>query len=124
MEERLFESWERIEEEQRVIDLIGTNINAELTSEPLLEAVDNQTLRNFRTFVKQGERIAFDVDSTAINRVEYDPKTLELIITFPDGREYQYNGVRPRRIERLMRADSHGSFFFYNIRTSFDYEEI
>lgn len=120
MEERLFESWERIEEEQKVINLIAASIDIE----PLEEAVDNQTLRNFRKYIKQGERVAFDVDSTAISRVEYDPNTFELIITFPDGREYQYNGVRPRRVENLMKADSHGSFFFYNIRTSFDYDEI
>lgn len=121
MEERLFESWDRIEEEQRVIQHISVGLDA---PEILHEAVDNQTLRNFRKFVKQGERVVFDVDSTAISRVEYDPKKLELIITFPDSREYIYYNVRPRRVERLMRADSHGSFFFYNIRTSFDYEEI
>ena len=46
----------------------------------------------------------------------YDPDTQELILTFPDGREYTYSGVPPDIYKGLTEADSAGRYYNTYIR--------
>jgi len=56
------------------------------------------------------------VSSSAIARIEYDPATLQLHITFHGSGTYTYYGV-PRSIyEAFLRATSKGTYFNDYIR--------
>ena len=69
-------------------------------------------------------------ESTAIYRAEYDPKRNLLIVTFWGykqryvGSTYVYYGVSYDLWVRFMEASSKGRFFYYNIRTVFQYTRV
>jgi hypothetical protein len=50
------------------------------------------------------------VDSSAISRIEYDPSTRQLFVTFRGGGTYTYYGVPPEVYEAFLRAPSKGRF--------------
>lgn len=37
---------------------------------------------------------------------------------------YAYDGVPQRTMDKLYKATSHGSYFYYNIRTDFNYRKL
>lgn len=56
------------------------------------------------------------VSSSAIARIEHDPVSLHLYITFHGSGTYTYYGV-PRAIyEAFLRASSHGTYYNDHIR--------
>jgi hypothetical protein len=56
------------------------------------------------------------VSSTQLTSVGYDPATLTLEIEFRKGGVYQYVGISAETHERLMTAESIGTFFNTVIR--------
>ncbi len=65
------------------------------------------------------------VSSSNLAAVGYDPQRLELTIAFLDGLVYRYYGVPEQEYLDLMNAyDSHGEYFYDNIRMIYPYERI
>jgi len=64
------------------------------------------------------------IDSSNLASVGYDPANQILEIEFNHGGIYQYFDVPVEEYEGLMAADSHGSYFYHNIRDVYNYEKI
>jgi len=64
------------------------------------------------------------VDSTTMRSVGYEAKNRILEIEFDSGAVYQYLGVPARVYEELMRAESKGRYFNYEIRDGYAYVEV
>ena len=64
------------------------------------------------------------VDSSNLASVGYDPAKQILEIEFNHGGIYQYFDVPLDEYDGLMAADSHGSYFYHNIRDVYDYVKI
>lgn len=62
--------------------------------------------------------------SSTIQTATYWPKKNYLITSFKSGASYDYKDVPQSIIRAWIRAKSAGSFFYYNIRTSFKYTKI
>lgn len=64
------------------------------------------------------------VDSSLLNRVRYieDERVLEL--EFHDGSVYEYYEVPPMEYDRLLAADSHGSYFHEFIKGQYNYNPL
>ena len=59
------------------------------------------------------------VDSSAISKVRYEPKTQQLQITFAkSGKTYAYGCVTKETYADLMNADSKGRYFVKSIRNT------
>ena len=69
-------------------------------------------------------------ESTAIYSMEYDPATKVLRITFwgykmkRKGSTYVYYNVPLEVWQALTEASSKGRFFYYNIRTDYNYSRV
>jgi hypothetical protein len=59
--------------------------------------------------------------SSNIEALEWDPLRNVLRVTFTSGLTYSYEDVSENEFEDLINADSVGSHFYYNIRTSKNY---
>lgn len=65
------------------------------------------------------------VQSTALERVDYDPSRHDLRATFRgSGRTYVYHEVPQDVFDGLMFADSLGAYFNTHIRDHFAFEEV
>ena len=65
-----------------------------------------------------------DVTSSVIRRVTYDDATHALAIGFANGRTYRYLDVPKTEYEKLLEAESKGSFFNARIRDSYDFQFV
>lgn len=54
--------------------------------------------------------------SSNLRAVGYDPKTQILHIAFLSGALYEYYDISPEIYNKLMKANSHGSYFYENIK--------
>ncbi|MCA9925116.1 MAG: KTSC domain-containing protein [Anaerolineales bacterium] len=64
------------------------------------------------------------VSSSNLTSVGYDPVNKILEIEFNTGTIYQYFDVPQSEHIALMGASSHGSYFYHNIRDSYNYKRI
>ena len=64
------------------------------------------------------------VESSNLRSVGYDPETETLEVEFESDAVYTYDNVPEEEFENLMEAESHGSYFYWNIRMDFPYERI
>jgi hypothetical protein len=65
------------------------------------------------------------VQSSAIEKLAYDPASHALRATFRDsGRTYLYRDVPEELYDGLLFADSLGAYFSAHIRDCFDFEEL
>ena len=64
------------------------------------------------------------VQSSNLASVGYDEFQELLEVEFLNGRIYRYFGVPEEVYEKLMNADSHGSYFHKAIRDEFPYDRI
>lgn len=64
------------------------------------------------------------VNSSNLYSVDYNPESMILEIEFLKGGTYRYFGVPISVFNALMSADSHGSYFYHNIRTKFNYKKV
>lgn len=62
--------------------------------------------------------------SSTIQTATYYPKRKYLEVSFKSGSTYSYESVPYNVIMAWRLAPSAGSFFYYNIRTSFEYRKI
>lgn len=62
--------------------------------------------------------------SSVIQDTHYNLDTKKLTIKFTTNRIYEYDNV-PREVYRnMLTAKSMGSYFYYNIRTTFSYKKV
>ena len=66
----------------------------------------------------------YSVDSSNIDKVEYDADNLVLRVTFKNGGQYEYEGVLQEVVDEMLSADSVGSYFHSNIRMNYPYTKI
>jgi hypothetical protein len=65
-----------------------------------------------------------DVDSTAIQDIDYDAERAKLLVRFVSGERYVYVGV-PGEVHRsFVEADSKGRFFQAEIRDRYPYNKL
>jgi hypothetical protein len=64
------------------------------------------------------------VDSTAIETIDYRPDRHLLFVTFTTGRRYVYFDVPAAVYLRFRHADSHGRYFNHHIRDHYDFREL
>jgi lysyl-tRNA synthetase class 2 len=65
-----------------------------------------------------------DVDSTAIQEIDYDAERAKLLVRFASGERYVYVGV-PGEVHRsFVEADSKGRFFQAEIRDRYPYNKL
>lgn len=66
----------------------------------------------------------YSVDSSNIDKVEYDADNLVLRVTFKNGGIYEYEGVLQEVVDEMLSASSVGGYFYSNIRMSYPYTKI
>lgn len=64
------------------------------------------------------------VSSSNLSAVGYDVDNKLLHVQFKNGTIYEYRGVPEKIYTDLMSADSLGTFFNQNVRTTFPYSKI
>ena len=64
------------------------------------------------------------MQSTAIKRFKYDLRSKTLRIWFVNGGSYDYFDVPESIVLALGQAQSKGNYFYYNIRTSFKFNQV
>ena len=65
-----------------------------------------------------------DVESTAIQAIDYDEARAKLFVHFVSGERYLYVGV-PGEVHRsFVDADSKGQFFAFEIRDRYPYNRL
>ncbi|MDB5466004.1 MAG: hypothetical protein JWQ46_766 [Phenylobacterium sp.] len=65
-----------------------------------------------------------DVDSTAIQAIDYDAERAKLLVRFVSGEQYVYVGV-PGEVHRsFLEADSKGRFFQAKIRDHYPFNKL
>jgi len=65
------------------------------------------------------------VESSNLAAMGHDENRYELYVAFLDGSIYRYSGVPPEEYTGLMTAwDSHGSYFYDNIRLIYEFERV
>ncbi len=64
-----------------------------------------------------------DVDSSAITRVDYDPDTLTLVVTFTSRISWAYFGVAEETAAELVTAESVGRYFHAHIKAQYEAEK-
>lgn len=65
-----------------------------------------------------------DVDSTAIQAIDYDQAHAKLIVRFASGERYLYVGVPGEVCRSFLDADSKGRFFQTEIRDQYPYNRL
>ncbi len=65
-----------------------------------------------------------NVDSSAIASVGYHTRNKVLEIEFKSGNIYEYYRVPALEFRKLMKADSHGTYFVDHIRNGFQYRRV
>ena len=65
-----------------------------------------------------------DVDSTAIQAIDYDEGRAKLFVRFTSGERYVYVGVPDEVHRSFVDADSKGRFFQAEIRDRYPYNRL
>lgn len=62
----------------------------------------------------------FEVQSSNIQSIGYDPNSLTLRIQFKGDSVYDYVRVPPGKFSEIMSSDSQGKFFYAQIKGKYD----
>ena len=65
-----------------------------------------------------------DVESTAIQAIDYDEGRAKLFVRFTSGERYVYVGVPGEVCRSFLEADSKGRFFVAEIRDQYPYNRL
>lgn len=65
-----------------------------------------------------------DVESSNLVAVDYDEEFATLRVKFLSGSIYEYDDVPYEVYRELMDAESHGKYFYQNIRTKYHYHKL
>lgn len=74
--------------------------------------------------VAQGKKQLAMKASSTIQQAAYWPSKEYLIVSFKSGSTYSYNDVPLVTVLLWEQASSAGSWFYYNIRTSYQYQKM
>lgn len=74
--------------------------------------------------VAQGKKQLAMKASSTIQQAAYWPSKEYLIVSFKSGSTYSYNDVPLLTVLLWEQASSAGSWFYYNIRTSYNYQKM
>jgi hypothetical protein len=69
-------------------------------------------------------RTRIPLDSSNLKSVIYDADRNILTVEFHSGHAYTYSNVSEGEVKDLLDADSHGQWFYYEIRTEKPYRRI
>ena len=67
---------------------------------------------------------AMDVDSAAIQTIDYDNERAKLFVRFTTGERYVYVGVPAEVCRSFLDADAKGSFFAAEIQDQYPYNRL
>jgi lysyl-tRNA synthetase class 2 len=70
------------------------------------------------------ERVMPFVESTAIERIDYNTEKRLLFVTFTSSRRYVYFDVPSSIYRRFLESESQGRFFNSHIRDHYDFREL
>lgn len=79
-------------------------------------AVKSQTI--------DGTKIINEIESSNINRTEYDTATKKLIAEFKNGAKYEYENVPHNIYAEFRMAESQGKYFTTKISKAFKYNKL
>lgn len=65
-----------------------------------------------------------EVISSQFNKVKYDSEEKTLIITFNNGKRYEYSGISAKQFKEFMEAESLGKWFLSHIKNNFSYRPL
>jgi hypothetical protein len=65
-----------------------------------------------------------EVVSSQIKSLEYDTETNTLIVTFNQGKKYEYSDVSAEEFRKLIEADSIGKHFNMFFKGVYPYKQI
>jgi hypothetical protein len=77
-------------------------------------------MKNYWALIK----LAVAVNSSHIADVAYNEADQTLIVTWKNGRRYEYTNVPKNLYEEFLSAPSQGKFFNENIRNNYEFQEI
>jgi len=71
-----------------------------------------------------GKKIICEIESSTVQKTEYDTSTKKLIATFKNGVQYEYDEVPHSIYTKFRMADSQGSFFSKEIGRKYEYRKL
>ena len=66
----------------------------------------------------------YPVKSSSLRAVGYDDESGDLFVQFNNESLYVYKSVPRSCMKEMIQAKSFGSYFYKNVRTSYDYEQV
>jgi hypothetical protein len=79
-------------------------------------AVKSQTI--------DGTKIINEIDSSNINKTEYDTATKKMIAEFKNGARYEYEGIPHQVYAEFRLAESQGKYFNTKISKSYKFIKL
>lgn len=79
-------------------------------------AVKSQTI--------DGTKIINEIDSSNINKTEYDTATKKMIAEFKNGVRYEYEGVPHQVYAEFRMAESQGKYFNTKISKAYKFNKL
>ena len=64
------------------------------------------------------------VSSSAVRSIGYDAMAAILEVEFTSGRVYQYQGVPPEHYDKILRAESKGTYWNAHIKERFPFRRV
>ena len=71
-----------------------------------------------------GKKIICEIESSTVQKTEYDTSTKKLIATFKNGAQYEYEEVPHSIYTKFRMAESQGSYFSKEISKKYIYKKI
>jgi hypothetical protein len=71
-----------------------------------------------------GTNIICEIESSNINKTDFNTESKKLIVDFKTGAQYEYEGVPHEVYTRFRMAESQGSFFNKNIAKVYKYKRL
>lgn len=71
-----------------------------------------------------GTNIICEIESSNINKTNFNTETKKLVVDFKNGVQYEYEGVPHEVYTRFRMSESQGSFFSKNIAKAYKYKRL
>ena len=86
-----------------------------------VEAAYHLTIKEMEIYTTESR----EWKSSLVNRTEYTPDTMELIIEFNNGKKYLYKNFTEEQYQAFCNAESQGKYFLSEIRKKYkDTEDV
>lgn len=72
----------------------------------------------------EGTKIINEIESSNLNKTEYDTATKKLIVEFKNGGKYEYDEVPHQLYTQFRMSESQGKFFAAKISKGFKYKKV